>query len=390
MIQVMGIIPTQKQIKVYVEPCPEVTYLLSVMNAGGEDVQEYSDHESIVYTNIQPGRNYRIKLAAKSKLGVVGDYSEIEPTLIPMNKETIVIVGGDVEYEENLDVTEYYIDKDKAWVHDADFDISSERTRMGATVWRGNMIIIGGSERGNGHTNIVQQYDMKAKEWKKISQTKFVRHSHKAGVCDGQLFVLGGYGTRGTANKRYRFLDVLEIYDNTDKNWVVHPLRMQFPRKDFGMAVIDDEIFVAGGESNSRIIADCEVFSLGASKWLKIASMNTKRRQCGSCEYGGRFWVVGGFQGGSKKKSILSSAEMYDPHEDVWIEMPPLTEPRYGCALQKMNDKLLCLGGYDTRHDPVGTIEVFDFESNQWRRWKTRLKKKRGSHEAMVVEKWFT
>ena len=99
---------------------------------------------------------------------------------------------------------------------------------------------------------------------------------------DGKLFVVGGYGTRGTGNKRYQFLDVMEMYDSTEKQWIVHPVKMNLPRKDFGMAVIDDEIFVCGGESNSRIIADCEVFGYTASSWLKIASMNQKRRQFGN------------------------------------------------------------------------------------------------------------
>jgi len=391
MVQVMGVVPNLKplQIKVFVESVPDVSYVLTVITPGGEDIAEYDDPEKIIYTKIQAGRSYRVKMAAKSKLGVVGDWSEVEPVLVPSNKETVIILGGDVEYEENLNVTEYYMDKEKTWMVQPEFNLTSERTRLGGTVWGGHVVIIGGSERGNGHSNRVERYNFESKRWEKLAPTKYIRHSHKVGVVDGKLFVVGGYGTRGTGNKRYRFLDVMEMYDSTEKQWIVHPVKMNLPRKDFGMSVIDDEIFVCGGESNSRIIADCEVFGYTASSWLKIASMNQKRRQFGCCEYGGRMWVAGGFQGGSKKKSILISVEMYDPHEDLWMEMPPLSEPRYGCTLQKMNDKLLCIGGYSTTHDPINTIEVFDHESNQWRRWKTRLKKKRGSHEAVVCEKWF-
>jgi len=391
MVQVMGVVPNIKppKIKIYVEELPDVTYVLAVSTAGGEDTQEYDDPNKIVYTKVQAGKSYRVKMAAKSKLGVLGDWSEIEPAILPEKKETVVILGGDVEYEENLNVTEYYIDKEKSWQIQPEFNLTTERTRVGATVWGGNVVIIGGSEKSAGHINLVQKYDFESKRWEKMAPTKFIRHSHKVGVVDGKLFVVGGYGTRGTGNKRFRFLDVMEMYDSSEKQWIVHPVKMKLPRKDFGMAVIDDEIFVCGGESNSRIIADCEVFGYTASSWLNISSMNEKRRQFGCCEYGGRMWVAGGFQGGSKKKSVLVSVEMYDPHEDVWFEQAPLTEPRYGCTLQKMNDKLLCIGGYNTTHDPINTIEVFDFESNQWRRWKTRLKKKRGSHEAVVLEQWF-
>jgi len=388
---VLAVIPHRAKIKVFIEPLhlEGVKYLVNVVTPNGEESLEFPNHQDMIIPNIQPGRSYKVKVAAKSEGGMVGNWSEREPVLVPLNKETIVILGGDVEYEENLDVTEYYADTEKHWIHDGDYDMNTERTRLGATCWRGSLVIVGGSERGMGHTNNVQMFNFSSKAWRQFPGTKFVRHSHSVGVVDGKLFCLGGYGTRGTNNKRYRFLDVLEIYDSSEKQWVVHPEKMSMPRKDFGCAVIDDEIFVAGGESNSRIIPDCEVFSFTSGRWMKIAPMNTKRRQPGSCEYGGRFWVAGGFQGGSKKKSILVSVEMYDPHEDVWLEMPELTEARYGCTLQKMNDKLMCIGGYDTKHDPVGTIEVYDFESNCWRRWKTRLIKKRGSHCAVVVEKWF-
>eukprot|EP00494_Astrolonche_serrata_P031289 UN31558 len=376
-IPVLAVVPTQTKIKIYVEPCTEdVTYIVSVHTPNGDiEPLEFKSADELVVENVKPGRNYKVKVAAKSAGGVRGDWSESEPVLIPLTKETIVVLGGDVEYEENLDITEYYDDTDKKWVHDNNLDLTSERTRIGGCTWRGNLVVVGGSERGKGHSNTVEMYTVNQKRWTAFPSAKFVRHSHGIGVVDGKLFVLGGYGTRGTNNKRYRFLDVLEIYDSSERQWVVHPERMALPRKDFGCAVIDDEIFVAGGESNSRIIPDCEVFGFASGKWMKIASMNSKRRQCGACEFGGRFWVCGGFQGGSKKKSILTSVEMYDPHEDVWIEMPPLTEPRYGCALQRMNDKLFCIGGYDMKHDPLSTIEVFDFENNCWRRWKTRIMK---------------
>jgi len=390
MVPVLALVPSQTKIKVYVEALSgEVTYVVTVTTPQGEEVLEFKEANEIQIPNIQAGRNYKVKVAAKSSNGVVGTWSEAEPVLIPLNRETIVIFGGDVEYEENLSITEYYNENDKKWVREKVMDMKSERTRLGACQWRGNLIVAGGSERGQGHTNKVAMYNVAQTRWEDFSDMKFVRHSHKIGVVDGKLFCLGGYGTRGTNNKRYRFLDVLEIYDSAQKMWLVHPERMHLPRKDFGMVVIDDEIFVAGGESNSRIVPDCEVFNFSSGKWMKIASMNTKRRQCGSCEFGGRFWIAGGFQGGSKKKAILSSSEMYDPHEDIWYQMPPLAEPRYGCSLQKMNDKLFCIGGYNTQHDPVNTIEVFDFESNCWRRWKSRIMKARGSHEAVVIEKWW-
>jgi len=390
MVPVLALVPGQSKIKVYVEALTgDVSYVTIVTTPKGEETHEFKEPDKIVIPNIQAGRKYKVKVAAKSSAGVVGPWSETEPVLIPLKRETIVILGGDVEYEENLSITEFYHEGEKKWKREKVMDMKCERTRLGACPWRGNIIIAGGSERGQGHTNKVTMFNIAQQRWEDFADMKFVRHSHKLGVVDGKLFCLGGYGTRGVNNKRYRFLDVLEIYDSAQKQWLVHPERMHLPRKDFGMVVIDDEIFIAGGESNSRIIPDCEVFNFSSGKWMKIASMNTKRRQCGSCEFGGRFWVAGGFQGGSKKKAILSSSEMYDPHEDIWYQMPPLAEPRYGCALQRMNDKLFCIGGYNMQHDPVNTIEVFDFESNCWRRWKSRIMKARGSHEAVVIEKWF-
>merc|ERR1719357_827279 len=192
MVQVMGVLPNLKplQIKVFVETIPDVSYVLNVANSKGEDIAEFDDPSKIVYTKVIAGQSYRVKLAAKSINGVVGDWSEAEPVKIPSSKETVVVLGGDVEYEENLNVTEYYVDKEKCWRVQPEFNLTTERTRLGGTVWNGNVVIIGGSQRGEGHTNQVEKYDFNNKRWSPMSGTKFVRHSHKVGVVDGKLFVI--------------------------------------------------------------------------------------------------------------------------------------------------------------------------------------------------------
>lgn len=92
-----------------------------------------------------------------------------------------------------------------------------------------------------------------------IGQMLHPRSGHKCIIFKNEMFVLGGYdGTRR--------LDLCEKYNPKTNTWSrIRP--MNIPRTNFGVAIIDGMIFVAGGYSNDYATRSTEVYRDNENEW---------------------------------------------------------------------------------------------------------------------------
>ncbi|PIO56240.1 kelch repeat protein [Teladorsagia circumcincta] len=89
--------------------------------------------------------------------------------------------------------------------------------------------------------------------------------------------------------------------------------------------------------------------------------MCTRRKKLGSAVVCGQLYAVGG-----SDSSCLSSAEKYNPVANEWTAVADMNNTREGMALVVAEEQLYAVGG---NHDGTfqETVEIFDFETNQWR-----------------------
>ena len=73
-----------------------------------------------------------------------------------------------------------------------------------------------------------------------------------------------------------------------------------------------------------------------------------------------RFAVLGGC---NENNAPLSSCEAYDAASNTWQPLPPMLEPRYGCAAWAVGGCVLVAGG-----GGQDSAEVLDVAEGVWRR----------------------
>eukprot|EP00966_Prymnesium_polylepis_P141120 3258841-Prymnesium_polylepis.1 len=83
-----------------------------------------------------------------------------------------------------------------------------------------------------------------------------------------------------------------------------------------------------------------------------------KSRRCwhASAQLDGKWYVVGGTAGAMAATDprscwfsgcFLSGGEVYDPRNNSWSDLPPMSSARFGAAAAAVNGRLYVTGGFD-------------------------------------------
>ena len=80
-------------------------------------------------------------------------------------------------------------------------------------------------------------------------------------------------------------------------------------RKHAGCTVIDDRIYVAGGDGPGMNQTEVEVYDPVTNTWADLARMNVPRNHTAGAAINGKFYVAGGRPG----DTAASALEVYDP-----------------------------------------------------------------------------
>lgn len=141
-----------------------------------------------------------------------------------------------------------------------------------------------------------------------------------------KIFVIGGSKRELISNwTRSECTFESVIYLDTIRNEWHSVTSMDIGRILPGIAVLDGLIYVVGGEQESQILANGEVYNPQEDVWTSISSMLIPRCEFGFCAFGNYLYAFGGWVG----EDIGGSVERYDPRTDVWIQENNMPEPRF-------------------------------------------------------------
>lgn len=107
------------------------------------------------------------------------------------------------------------------------------------------------------------------------------------------------------------------------------------------------------------------------NKWEELAAINERRYKAFGAAMNGKIYIAGGR---SPQGEVLSSCEVYNPATNEWQLMPKLNIPRYNASMVCLKGELYVFGGGRTRVNlrPPSvralTIEMFDSDSNEWKK----------------------
>uniref|UniRef100_A0A8C9YP21 Kelch-like protein 25 n=1 Tax=Sander lucioperca TaxID=283035 RepID=A0A8C9YP21_SANLU len=152
----------------------------------------------------------------------------------------------------------------------------------------------------------VERYDPLSNKWTMMAPLRDGVSNAAVVSAKLKLFVFGGTTIhRDKASK-------VQCYDPVGNRWDIAAECPQ-PWRYTAAAVLGSQIFIMGGDTEftaaSAYRFDCET-----NQWTRVGDMTSKRMSCHAVASGNKLYVVGGYFGTQRCKTL----DCYDPTSDSW------------------------------------------------------------------------
>ncbi len=152
----------------------------------------------------------------------------------------------------------------------------------------------------------VEQFDPVANKWSMVAPLR--EGVSNAAVVSVKLKLFAFGGTSVAHDK----LPKVQCYDPSENRWTV-PASCPQPWRYTAAAVLGNQIFVMGGDTEFSACSAYK-FSSETYQWTKVGDVTAKRMSCQAVASGNKLYVVGGYFGTQRCKTL----DCYDPTLDAW------------------------------------------------------------------------
>jgi hypothetical protein len=151
------------------------------------------------------------------------------------------------------------------------------------------------------------------------------------------------------------------------------------PRYEHGAAVLQDKMYIFGGNHNGRYLSDLQVLDLKSLTWSKIdaklqgdSSDSAKTAQIAPCaghsliSWGNKFFSIAGH---AKDPSEVITVKEFDPHTCTWSIVKTYGKPpvsRGGQTVTLVGTTLVLFGGEDAKRCLLNDLHILDLETMTW------------------------
>ncbi|XP_072326597.1 kelch-like protein 25 [Scyliorhinus torazame] len=273
---------------------------------------------------------------------------------------TLLILGGRTFLCDQV----YELDRGEGRIV-AKATLPSPRKEFSACALGRRVYVSGGRGPENGVSRDVWVYDAAAGDWSKVAPMLVARFGHGSAELRGGVFALGGHGAcppaspsacltqveryqpstnvwamvaplpHGVSNaavvsaqrRLYVFggtaaaaagppqaerLARVQRYEPLEDRWAV-PAACPHPWRYTAAAALGSQIFIMGGDTEFTA-ASAYRFDCDTNQWTRVGDMTAKRMSCHAVASGNKLYVVGGYFGTQRCKSL----DCYDPSSDTW------------------------------------------------------------------------
>ncbi|KAL7402128.1 hypothetical protein ABVT39_010133 [Epinephelus coioides] len=222
---------------------------------------------------------------------------------------TLLILGGQTFMCDKI----YQVDhKAKEIIPKA--DLPSPRKEFSACAIGCKVYVTGGRGSENGVSKDVWIYDTVHEEWSKGAPMLIARFGHGSAELENSLYVVGGHTAIAGVFPASPSVSLKQVqcYDPVGNRWNIAAECPQ-PWRYTAAAVLGSQIFIMGGDTEftaaSAYRFDCET-----NQWTRVGDMTSKRMSCHAVASGNKLYVVGGYFGTQRCKTL----DCYDPTSDSW------------------------------------------------------------------------
>ena len=168
-------------------------------------------------------------------------------------------------------------------------------------------------------------------------------------TINGKIYFAGGWN--GASNSDF------ELYDPTLNSWSsLTPLSV--PRSGIANAVLNDKLFLIGGEGYSFV----DVFDPVTEQWSNAQALPSVVTKGTAITVAGKIYLLGGQNGnGDKLNQVLE----YNPDLNSWSQKANMQYARHGLKAVYFDGRIWVIGGRNI--STLDVVESFDIQSNSWR-----------------------
>lgn len=237
----------------------------------------------------------------------------------------------------------------------------------------GLLYVVGGVESYQGNRNIkagnntegskgaisIECYNLRRNAWSSVATIGNKRLQFGVAVLDDKLFIVGGRDGLKTLN-------TVDCFDpHTKERTAVTPMNIH--RHGLGVGVLGGPLYAVGGHDGWSYLNSVERYDPQTRQWSFVAAMSTSRSTVGVAVLDGKLYAVGGRDG----CSCLNSAEVYDPHTNKWTMISSMIQRRGGVGVTVLDGFLYAVGGHDAPASQetsrqFDSIERYDPKTDQW------------------------
>ncbi|XP_012846317.1 PREDICTED: acyl-CoA-binding domain-containing protein 4-like [Erythranthe guttata] len=165
-------------------------------------------------------------------------------------------------------------------------------------------------------------------------------------------------------------LGIVSVYDQ----WIAPPISGTRPkaRYEHGSAVIDDKMYIFGGNHNGRYLNDLQVLNLRSWSWSKVevqAGLGGITTPCAGhslIPWDGKLLSVAGH---TKDPSETLQVKVFDPQALTWSTLKTYGKPpvsRGGQSVTLVGMTLVIFGGQDAKRSLLNDLHILDLETMTW------------------------
>ncbi|NXX47202.1 ENC1 protein, partial [Tricholaema leucomelas] len=241
-------------------------------------------------------------------------------------------------------------------------DIPSPRKECSACAIGCKVYITGGKGSENGASRDVWVYDTLHDEWAKAAPMLVARFGHGSAELDHCLYVVGGHTAVSGAFPASPSVSLKQVehYDPQLDKWsLVAPLREGVSNAAVVGAKM--KLFVFGGTSaNQEKLPKVQCFDPCQNRWTVPTSCPQPWRYTAAAVVGSHIIVIGG-------DTEFSASSAYRFHSDTyqWSKFGDVTAKRISCRAVTSGNRLYVVGGY-CGAQRCKTLDCYDPTSDTW------------------------
>ena len=245
------------------------------------------------------------------------------------------------------------------------------------------VVVLGGFQQGQGVLDSVLVLNLAEsnKQWREGPPMHQKRSGHAAVVCNGGIYVIGGFSEGSCLNcmERIDANDVLESSFTSStthaSNWTRLSCRLSKGRHGCCAVAVHNRYIVVMGGYSDHDLSPVDIINTNNHTVTEGPSMTVPRKWCASAVIGHRIFVVGGWNGNEYLDSVeyLDYATPFDNDEtekeigstfmsfsSTWITQSELrlSNARSCYAMVAVGSCLVVTGGYES------SVEVLDTHHN--------------------------